>query len=99
MKQQSRASTSTGGRSSRFGQWLGVVAIVIALYILWQIRQVLLLVFAAVVAATVLNRLVRALQRPRIKRGIAIAAFSRCFILILLQSRIIFITNRRFRSD
>ncbi|MGG6265543.1 AI-2E family transporter [Leptolyngbya sp. AN03gr2] len=57
----------------RVGQWLGVIAVIISLYILWQIRQVLLLVFAAVVFATVLNRVVRVLQRWRVKRGIAIA--------------------------
>lgn len=57
----------------RLGQWLGLLALVISLYILWQIRQVVLLVFAAVVLATILNRVVRFLQRYRIKRGIAIA--------------------------
>lgn len=57
----------------RLGQWLGLLALVISLYILWQIRQVVLLLFAAVVLATILNRVVRFLQRYRIKRGIAIA--------------------------
>ena len=57
----------------RLGQWLGLLALVISLYILWQIRQVVLLVFAAVVLATILNRVVRWLQRYRIKRGFAIA--------------------------
>ncbi len=57
----------------RLGQWLGLLALVISLYILWEIRQVVLLVFAAVVLATVLNRVVRQLQQYRIKRGIAIA--------------------------
>lgn len=57
----------------RFGQWVGLLAFVFSLYILWQIRQVVLLVFAAVVLATILNRVVRVLQRYRIKRGIAIA--------------------------
>ncbi|MBW4534369.1 MAG: AI-2E family transporter [Pleurocapsa minor HA4230-MV1] len=57
----------------RFGQWLGLIALIISLYILWQIRQVVLLLFAAVVLATVLNRVVRRLQRSRVKRGIAIA--------------------------
>lgn len=55
------------------GQWIGFFALVVSLYILWQIRQVVLLVFAAVVLATILNRVVRLLQRYRIKRGIAIA--------------------------
>lgn len=57
----------------RLGQWIGLLAFVFSLYILWQIRQVVLLIFAAVVLATALNRVVRLLQRYRIKRGIAIA--------------------------
>lgn len=57
----------------RVGQWLGIIAVIVSLYILWQIRQVLLLLFAAVVFATVLNRVVRVLQRLQIKRPIAIA--------------------------
>lgn len=57
----------------RFGQLVGFFALAISLYILWQIRQIVLVVFAAVVLATVLNQLVQFLQRFRIKRGIAIA--------------------------
>ncbi|NMG21074.1 AI-2E family transporter [Brasilonema bromeliae] len=54
------------------GQWIGLIALVLSLYILWQIREVLLLMFAAVVLATTLNRLARRLQRFGIKRGIAV---------------------------
>ncbi|WP_026734859.1 AI-2E family transporter [Fischerella sp. PCC 9605] len=57
----------------RFGQLIGLFAVIISVYILWQIRQILLVVFAAVVLATVLNELVQFLQRFRIKRGFAIA--------------------------
>ncbi|ACC81566.1 AI-2E family transporter [Nostoc punctiforme] len=56
----------------RFGQLIGFLALVISLYILWQIRQILLVVFAAVVLATALNQLVSFFQRFRIKRGIAV---------------------------
>lgn len=53
---------------------MGLVIFVAALYIIWQIRQILLLIFAAVVLATALDRLVRLFQRIGIKqRGIAIA--------------------------
>lgn len=56
------------------GKWIGLVVFIVALYILWQIRQILLLIFAAVVLATALDRLVRLFQRIGIKkRGIAIA--------------------------
>lgn len=54
------------------GQWLGLLALIISLYILWQIRQIVLLFFAAVALATILNRVVTILQRYRIKRGFAI---------------------------
>jgi len=67
----------------RIGQWLGIIAVLISLYILWQIRQVLLLLFAAVVFATVLNRVVRVLQGWRVKRGIAIAITIILLLLIL----------------
>jgi predicted PurR-regulated permease PerM len=57
----------------RFEQWLGLIVLVVSLYILWQIRQVVLLVFAAVILATILNRIVQKLQRSRVKRSMAIA--------------------------
>lgn len=55
-----------------FGQWLGVICLTIALIILWQIRELLLLVFAAVVLATALNSLVRRLQKSGMRRGFAV---------------------------
>lgn len=54
------------------GQWIGIIALVISLYILWQLREVLLLIFAAVVLATTLNRLARRFQSLGIKRGLAV---------------------------
>ena len=56
----------------KLGQWIGLIAIVLSLYILWQIREVLLLVFAAVVLATTLNRLAKRFQRSGMKRGFAV---------------------------
>ncbi|MDJ1181759.1 AI-2E family transporter [Roseofilum casamattae] len=51
------------------GQLLGFFSLVTSLYILWTIRQILLLVFTAVVLATALNRGVRLVQKTGIKRG------------------------------
>lgn len=68
----------------RVGQWFGIIAFIISLYIVWRIRQVVLLVFAAIVFATVLNRMVRALQQWRLKRGFAIT------ITIVLLLMIVF---------
>ncbi len=58
----------------RLGTLIGFLAIVIALYILWRIKQVLLLAFAAVVFATAINQLVTLLhQQFKLTRKIAIA--------------------------
>ena len=46
-----------------FGQWLGLLALLAALMLLWNLRGVLLVLFAAVVLAVALNLPVRAIQR------------------------------------
>jgi predicted PurR-regulated permease PerM len=55
------------------GKFLGFIALILALYIVWRIRQVILLAFTAVIFATLLNRLVRKLQRGGIRHGIAVS--------------------------
>lgn len=59
----------------KFGKLMGAIALVVLALLLWKIRQVLLLVFAAVVFATVINRLVRRIQKlpVPIPRGMAVA--------------------------
>jgi len=66
------------------GQWLGLLAIVISLYILWQIRQILLLVFAAVVLATALNKLARRFQRSGMRRGFAVMLAAGIFLAVIV---------------
>ena len=56
----------------RLGNWIGLIALLLSLYILWQIRQVLLLVFMAVVFASALNRIVRRLRQSGAKQSIAV---------------------------
>jgi len=56
----------------KFGQWIGFITLLLSLYILWQIRQLLLLLFTAVVLATALNQLVKQFQRLRLKRTLAV---------------------------
>lgn len=56
----------------RIGQWLGLFALIISLYILWQIRQLVLLLFTAVVLAVAINQLVRRFQQSGIKRAGAV---------------------------
>ncbi len=56
------------------GTLVGFLAIIISLYILWRIKQVLLLAFAAVVFATAINQIVKILQKQfKLTRKIAIA--------------------------
>jgi len=83
---QPQEKAISGGSIVRLGQWLGLIALVISLYILWQIRQVVLLLFAAVVLATVLNKVVRQIQRYRIGRGIAIAITVIVLLAIIVGS-------------
>ncbi|MGQ4650138.1 AI-2E family transporter [Lyngbya aestuarii] len=54
------------------GKWIGLVAFIVSLYILWQIRQLLLLVFAAIVLANALNILVQRFYRSGLKRSFAV---------------------------
>ena len=54
------------------GQWFGFVCLIVALFILWQIRHLLLLVFTAVVIAVALNRFVKWLQSKKFPRQLAV---------------------------
>jgi predicted PurR-regulated permease PerM len=51
-----------------FGTWIGLVVFFISLYVLWQIKQLLLLLFTAIVLATSLNILVKTFQKRGLKR-------------------------------
>jgi len=66
------------------GQWIGLLALVACLYIVWQIRQVLLLVFGAVVLATALNRLARRFQRLGMRRGFALLLSVSLFLTLVV---------------
>ena len=58
----------------RLGTLIGFLAIIIALYILWRIKQVLLLAFAAVVFATAMNQIVKFLEKKfNLERKVSIA--------------------------
>jgi predicted PurR-regulated permease PerM len=73
------------------GQWLGFVVLIVAIYILWQIRQLLLLIFTAVVLATAISQLVKRFQRSGMKRiwavwlsvSIVLGLLIICFVLIV----------------
>ena len=77
----------------KIGQWLGLLALIVSLYILWQIRQLLLLFFTAVVLAVAISQLVRRFQQSGLKRiwavwlslSIVITILTGVFLLILPQ--------------
>jgi predicted PurR-regulated permease PerM len=52
-----------------FAHWLGLGALLGLLALLWQIRQILLLVFAAIVLAVALDTLAQIPQRYGFRRG------------------------------
>ena len=69
----------------RFSNFVGAVALLIAIYIIWQIQSVVLLAFTAVVLATAINCFVKLLMRSGIKRrgaAIFVALFSLLLILV-----------------
>lgn len=69
----------------KLGQWFGFVCLMIALFILWQIRHLLLLIFTAVVIAVALNRFVKWLENKKIPRKLSvICAISSLIIFIIL---------------
>jgi predicted PurR-regulated permease PerM len=68
----------------KLGQWLGLISLVLALIILWQIHQMLLLAFAAVVLATALNSLVQRLRRLGLRRSRAVMLTLGLTILVIV---------------
>lgn len=56
----------------KLGDWISLLCLVAALYILWAIRSLLLLAFAAIVIAIALNNLTRKIQGLNIPRRFAI---------------------------
>ena len=63
-----------------FAQWCGFLSLLVMASVLWQIRQLLLLLFAATVLANGLNQLAHQFQRRGLKRGFAILLAIACLI-------------------
>lgn len=68
-----------------FAKWISFCLVVIGLYIVWEIRQLLLLLLTSVVLAISLNVIVKELQKRGIKRGFGVL-ISVLFLLTLLIS-------------
>lgn len=72
------------------GKWFGFCILIASFYVLWKVRQLLLLVFTAVVLATALNRIVRKFRSLGLKHSRAIwLTLSSCFLLIVLFVRLV----------
>ncbi|MEO1791760.1 MAG: AI-2E family transporter, partial [Cyanobacteria bacterium J06629_19] len=56
----------------KLGDWVSLLCLIAASYIIWQIKPLLLLTFAAVVVALALNSLTRKIQAFNIPRKFAI---------------------------
>jgi predicted PurR-regulated permease PerM len=54
------------------GKWIGILVFIISLFILWQIRQIIMLIFAAIVLSNALNILVDRFQRSGMQRFFAV---------------------------
>ncbi|APB33851.1 protein of unknown function UPF0118 [Gloeomargarita lithophora Alchichica-D10] len=67
----------------KIGEWFGLLILGISLYILWEIRFLLLLVFAAILVAVALDGVVNFLRRWRISQGMAIALTLFAFLAII----------------
>jgi predicted PurR-regulated permease PerM len=83
-----------------FGSSIALVILVIGLFVLWNIRQILLLSFMAIVLANVLNLFVAWLQSHHLKRSIALllTIFSVFIALISAFCVIIPALLREFRE-
>lgn len=73
----------------KLGHWIALFALLATIYILWQIREVMLLIFAAVVLANSLNLFARWLsKRLKLPRSWAVVIAVSClaaFVVIFFQ--------------
>jgi predicted PurR-regulated permease PerM len=66
------------------GNWISLFVLVASAYILWQIKEVLLLVFAAVVLANSLNLLAQRLQKAGITRSGSVLIAVSCLLTFIV---------------
>jgi predicted PurR-regulated permease PerM len=56
----------------KWSRWISLIGFLTILYLLWQIQQILLLIFTAILLAVPLNRLVYNWRRSGVRRGLAL---------------------------
>ncbi|ACB50619.1 hypothetical protein cce_1269 [Crocosphaera subtropica ATCC 51142] len=66
-----------------FSNFVGVIALLIAIYIFWKIRFIILLTFAAVALATAVNYLVQLLMKSGLKKR-SVSIVVALFLLLLI---------------
>ncbi len=67
-----------------FGRWLGLVALLAALVLLWSLREAMVLIFAAVVVATALCTIVGTIRRALgCRRSLALALTLLAIVLVV----------------
>lgn len=71
-----------------FSSLVGAIALLIGIYILWQIRFIILLAFASVALATAINYLVNLLMKSGIKKR-NVSVFVALFLLLLIVTNFI----------
>ncbi|MEM9566796.1 MAG: AI-2E family transporter [Cyanobacteria bacterium P01_E01_bin.34] len=70
----------------KIAQWAGLIALCTLVYLLWQVRQLVMLLFAGIALAVAIDTLARVPQRYGWRRGpsVAIAFLTVIFSLVLL---------------
>ncbi|CEJ44280.1 AI-2E family transporter [Umezakia ovalisporum] len=68
----------------KIGQLLGFFALISSLYILWEVRRLLLLLFTAIVLATAISQLVRRFQRSGMQRIWSVWLSILIFVILLI---------------
>jgi predicted PurR-regulated permease PerM len=66
------------------GRWIGLFVLAIAAYVLWQIRDLLLVVFAAIVLATSLNQAVKTFRKWGLTRSWAVLLATGCLLAFVV---------------
>lgn len=66
-----------------FAKWISFCSVIILIYIIWQVRKILLLVFTAVVFAITLNLLVEKFCKLGLKRGYGVIIATVIFLIAI----------------
>lgn len=80
-----------------FAKWISFCSVIILIYIIWQVRKILLLVFTAVVLAITLNLLVEKLCKLGLKRGYGVIIATVTFLVAIALFFVIIVPSLVFQ--